>query len=264
MSEATRGTTETPGRLDEPQCRALALMPHPDDMEILCGGTLIRLIEAGWEVSVATMTPGDQGSPDKPREEIASIRRREAQEGARVIGAAGCTCLEFDDVRIVFDNDARVRVAAMLREVNPSLVITTAPDDYMFDHIITSQLVRDACFNAPMPNYSTREGQRPTSSVPYLYYADTLEGHDMFGNRITPTCFVDISGQIERKAAALACHESQRSWLLKQHGLDDYIGAMKRWCARRGQEIGVAYAEAFRQHRGHPHPTRDLLGELLG
>ncbi len=244
--------------------RALALMPHPDDMEILCAGTLIRLIEAGWEVHVATMTPGDQGSPDKPREEIAAIRRREAREGALSIGAASYTCLEFDDVRIVFDNDARVRVAGMLRTVNPSLVITTSPDDYMFDHIITSQLVRDACFNAPMPNYATREGQTPTSSVPYLYYTDTMEGVGMFGERIVPTCFVDVTEQIERKSAALACHASQRAWLLKQHGLDDYIGAMKRWCARRGQEIGVAYAEAFRQHRGHPHPTRDLIGDTLG
>lgn len=242
---------------------ALALLPHPDDMEILCGGTLIRLREAGWQVHVATMTPGDQGSPDQPREVIAAIRREEARKGAEAIGAATYTCLEFDDVRIVFDNDARMRVAAMLRKVNPALVITTAPDDYMFDHIITSQLVRDACFNAPMPNYVTPGCEPPTSSVPHLYYTDTLEGHDMFGRRIEPSCFVDISAQMERKAAALACHESQRAWLLKQHGLDDYIGAMRRWCARRGEEIGVAYAEAFRQHRGHPHPQNDLVGETL-
>lgn len=245
------------------QDTVLAIMPHPDDMEILCAGTLIRLRDVGWEVHVATMTPGDQGSPDLPREAISAIRREEARRGAEAIGAASYTCLEFDDVRIVFDNDARQRVAAMLRRVNPRMVITTSPDDYMFDHIITSQLVRDACFNAPMPNYATPGGEAPTSGMPYLYYADTLEGHDMFGARITPSCLVDISAQIERKAAALACHDSQRAWLRKQHGMDDYIETMRRWSATRGEQIGVAYAEAFRQHRGHPHPQDDLIAELL-
>jgi LmbE family N-acetylglucosaminyl deacetylase len=249
--------------LTESNRRILVIMPHPDDMEILCAGTLIRLREAGCEVHVATMTAGDQGSPNQPREVIAAIRRKEAGLGAGAIGAVSYTCLEFDDVRIVFDNDARVRTAAMLRTVNPALVVTTSPEDYMFDHVITSHLVRDACFNAPMPNYATPGGEEPTSSVPYLYYADTMEGHDILGRRLTPSCFVDISGQIEPKAKALACHDSQRAWLSKQHGMDDYIGAMKRWCARRGEEIGVAYAEAFTQHRGHPHPTDDVIAELL-
>jgi len=74
---------------------------------------------------------------------------------------------------------------------------------------------------------------------------------------------VDISARIERKAQALKCHASQRAWLQKQHGMDNYIESMKGWSAHRGREIGVASAEAFCQHRGHPHPQDDILLSLL-
>ncbi|NUQ71744.1 MAG: PIG-L family deacetylase [Chthonomonadales bacterium] len=243
--------------------RALALMPHPDDAEILCAGTLLRLGRAGFDLHIMTMTAGDLGSPDRPRAEIATIRREEARAGAAVIGAT-CACLEFDDVRIVFDNPSRERVVAALRRVDPTLVITTAPDDYMFDHIITSQLVRDACFTAPAPNYETAGGERPSSRVPYLYYADCIEGVDMFGVPVPASIIVDITGEIDAKTAALECHQSQRAWLRAQHGMDDYIDTMRRWSARRGAEIGVAFGEAFRQHRGHPYPSDDLLARTLG
>lgn len=244
--------------------RVLALLPHPDDCEILCAGTLLRLKqEAGFEIHIATMTAGDMGSPDLPRHQIAAIRREEAQKGAEILGAASYTCLEFEDVEIVFDQDARHRVAAMLRKLDPAIVFTTPPNDYMFDHVITSQLVRDACFNAPMNNYQTPGGEKPTSGIPYLFYTDALEGHDIFGVPSPTTCLVDISMQIEQKAAALACHASQREWLRAHHGMDEYIETMKSWCARRGKQIGVAYAEAFCQHLGHPHPSDNPLIALL-
>jgi LmbE family N-acetylglucosaminyl deacetylase len=243
--------------------RVLAIMPHPDDMEILCAGTLIRLIALGWEVHVATMTPGDKGSATLPPDEIAAIRRAEAQRGAAAIGAASYRCLEFADCEIVFDNAARRRVAGLLCAVAPSLVFTTPPDDYMLDHEITSRLVRDACFNAPIRNYDAEGQAAAVSGIPYLYYTDAIEGHDIFGQPSRVTGIIDISAQIEQKAQALTWHDSQRSWLQKQHGMDNYIDSMKQWSARRGREIGVAYGEAFCQHRGHPHPADDLLARLL-
>jgi LmbE family N-acetylglucosaminyl deacetylase len=243
--------------------RVLAMMPHPDDMEILCVGTLIRLHDLGWEVHVATMTPGDKGSATLPPEEIAAIRRVEAQRGAEAIGAASYRCLEFADCEIVLDNAARRRVAGVLRAVDPHLVFTTPPDDYMLDHEITSRLVRDACFNAPMRNYAAEGSTGPSSGIPYLYYTDAIEGHDIFGQPSRVTDIVDISAQIERKVEALACHDSQRAWLRKQHGMDNYIESMKNWSAMRGREIGATFGEAFCQHRGHPHPTDDLLGRLF-
>jgi LmbE family N-acetylglucosaminyl deacetylase len=241
--------------------RILALMPHPDDIEILCAGTLIRLKELGYEIHTATMTPGDKGSAEHTQEEIAAIRREEGKKGSAIIGAASHQCLEFRDLEIVFDNLSRLKVAGALRKVNPFLVITTAPQDYMFDHEITSALVRDACFSASAPLYPA-EGN-PIDHVPYLYYADAIEGHNYLGQPSPVSCIVDISAQIEQKADALKAHDSQRSWLMRQHGMDNYIESMKTWSAKRGAEIGVSYAEAFHQHLGHPHPQENKLAELL-
>lgn len=247
-----------------PNTRVLAIMPHPDDVEILCAGTLLRLQEKGYEIHIATMTAGDKGSATLSRSDIAAIRREEARSAAKVLGAVSYHCLQFNDLEIVFDNAARRIVAGLLRAVDPFLVFTTPPHDYLFDHEITSHLVRDACFNAAVPNYETAGEGKVLSSVPYLFYSDAIEGHDIFGQSSRVTTFVDISAHIETKAEALCCHDSQRSWLQCIHGMDNYIQSMKNWSAKRGGEIGVAYAEAFCQHLGHPHPQDDVLVALLG
>jgi len=243
--------------------RILALMPHPDDIEILCGGTLIRLKELGYEIHYGMMTAGDKGSAVHTRQEIGDIRREEGRKAAEAIGAVSFHCLEFQDLSITFDNDARQRVAAVLRQVDPFMVFTTPPADYMFDHEITSALVRDACFNASVPNYETPGGESPASGVPYLYYSDAVEGHDLFGRSSLVSCIVDVSTTIDQKAHALMQHDSQRAWLQKQHGMDNYIESMKSWCAKRGEQAGFGYGEAFIQHLGHPHPQDNLLAELL-
>ncbi len=243
--------------------RVLAVMPHPDDCEILCAGTLLRLREAGCELHIATMTPGDKGSATQTREEIAALRRAEAQRGAEALGALSYTCLECADLEIVFDNPTRRKVAGLLRRINPAIVFTTPPQDYMADHEITSALTRDACFNAAVRNYATEPGDTPTSGLPYLYYTDAIGGHNLFGEPARVDFLVEITAQMERKAQALACHASQREWLRKQHGLDEYIHSMQSWCAVRGRQIGVTYAEAFCQHLGHPHPTDNPLEALL-
>lgn len=241
--------------------RVVALLPHPDDIEILCAGTLVRLREIGAEIHLATMTAGDKGSSTKTRAEIAAIRRAEAQSAAQILDAASYRCLDFSDLEITFDNASRGRVGEFLREIDPFLVFTTPPADYMFDHEITSQLVRDACFNASVPLYASLP---PSSGVPYLYYCDAIEGHDLWGQPSRVSTIIDISAQIELKTRALCAHDSQRSWLQKQHGMDNYIESMKSWSARRGAQIGAAFGEAFCQHLGHPHPQDDVLSQLLG
>jgi hypothetical protein len=61
----------------------------------------------------------------------------------------------------------------------------------------------------------------------------------------------------------LACHETQRDWLLKHHKIDEYILAMKRFSEQRGKEISTKYAEGFRQHLGHGYPQNNILYEIL-
>jgi len=245
--------------------RILAIHAHPDDIEIQCAGTLALLKERGCEIHMAIMTAGDCGSAELGPEEISKIRREEGRKAAELLGA-GYTCLEFKDLQICVDNESRRRVTEVIRRTRPDIVMTAPPVDYMSDHEMTSRLVRDATFNASCPNYVTQQWDPApaTKRIPALYYVDPIEGVDWFGQP-TPTDFiVDISKTFELKLQALACHDSQRVWLRRQHGLDEYLDGCRRWSAQRGQEIGAAYGEAFRQHRGHPYPHDNVLKELLG
>ena len=251
--------------LDPTSLHILAIHAHPDDIEFQCAGTLLRLKALGCRVSVATMTPGDCGSAQHSAEEISKIRKGEAAAAAEILGA-DYTCLEFRDLSIVFDNDSRHRMTEFLRRTQPDMIFTAPPIDYMHDHEITSMLVRDACFNASVPNYKTCQWDPapPCTKIPHLYYVDPVEGTDHFGNRQPVDFIVDVSDQFDTKQKMLACHASQRDWLREQHGMDEYMDAGRRWSEARGNEIGVSYGEGFRQYKGHPHPTDNLLLELLG
>lgn len=244
--------------------RILAIHAHPDDVEFQCAGTLCLLKDRGHELTIATMTPGDCGSAELGPEEISQVRRREAQASAIIVGAE-YHCLEFRDLQIVHDNDARRRVTEFLRQVRPDIILTAPPVDYMADHEITNRLVRDATFAASIPNYETcvENPAVPTERIPYLYYVDPIEGTDAFGNKLPAGFHVDITSVFQTKRTMLACHQSQRNWLLRQHGIDEYLRAQERWSRMRGEEIGVPFAEAFRQHVGHPYPHDNILLELL-
>jgi len=245
-----------------PQRRvALSLLAHPDDAEFFCAGTLIRLAQAGWEVHLATVASGDCGSTTLGAAEIAAIRRQEGMASAAKIQAT-YHCLEEPDVEVVFDKATNRKVIDLFRRIGPTLLFTHPRHDYMLDHEQVHLLARAAAFSYSIPNASTLPLIRG-SMVPWLYYCDPVEGRDPYdGEQVTPTSYVDISKQMDEKIEMLACHASQREWLRAHHGMDEYLEAMKRHAAMRGQEIGVEYAEAFVQHRGHPFPQTDLLAEL--
>jgi LmbE family N-acetylglucosaminyl deacetylase len=241
----------------------MTLLAHPDDAEILCAGTLIRLADAGWEIHIATVAAGDGGSATLPGQEIAAVRRREALAAAAKINAA-YHCLEEPDIEVIFDKATNRKVIDLLRQVAPSLLFTHPRHDYMPDHEQVHLLARAAAFSYPIPNAS-KLPLVPGSAIPWLYYCDPVEGRDPYTlERVTPTTYVNIGAQMERKTEMLACHASQRDWLRSHHGMDEYIDAMRRFNGERGKEAGVAFAEAFVQHRGHPFPQTDLLGEILG
>jgi len=244
--------------------RILAIHAHPDDVEFQCAGTLALLKERGCPLTIATMTAGDKGSAELGQAEIARVRRAEAKAAADMLGA-DYMCLEFQDLCIVHDNDSRRKVTEALRRARPDIVLTAPPVDYMSDHEMTSRLVRDACFHASVPNYATHQWDPAPllDRIPHLYYVDALEGVDYFGRPIPPDFIIDISRTFALKRDMLACHSSQRNWLLRQHGVDEYLDSCEKWSAKRGQEIGAAYGEAFVQHKGHPYPHDNLLQELL-
>ena len=248
---------------------AIAILAHPDDAEFLCAGTLIRLrAEHGWEIHVASMTPGDCGSAEYGPEEIARIRRAEGAEAAAAIKAT-YHCLEERDLRVFYSEVTLEKVVRLLDSVRPQVVFTHSPDDYHLDHEQTSKIVRAATFAAPIPNFlhnrpSATELHPPLEHIPHLYYCDPLEGKDAFGVPIPPGFRIDIGVAIEGKETMLACHESQRSWLRKHHGVDNLVESMMAWSASQGALAGVTHAEGFRQHLGHSYPQNNILAELLG
>ena len=244
--------------------RVLSFMAHPDDAEIFCGGTLALLEEKGFEIHIATMTPGDCGSTQHSASEIAGIRLEEARQAAAKVRAQ-YHCAGRRDLLIVYDAVAIQAAVEIVRQVRPALVITHSPQDYLPDHEFTSLVVRNACFAASAPNFDTgrRPAQPPAERIPHLYYAAPAAGIDILGRAVSSSLYVDISAVIDFKIAMLACHKSQREWLRAQHGMDEYLDEARRWSAELGDRAGRPYAEGFRQHLGHPYPGNDRLAEVL-
>jgi LmbE family N-acetylglucosaminyl deacetylase len=249
--------------------RVLAVMAHPDDVEMTCAGTLVLLKRAGWEVHLASMTAGDLGSATLTRAQISRTRRREAAASAKLLGAT-YACLEFDDLTLVYNETTKRRVSALLRQVRPDLLIVPSPVDYMADHEETPRIVREAAFASTIPNWrASFNGKRPPpcDRLPALLYADPIDNIDHFGRRVRVRYVVDITASVDFKEKMLAAHDSQRSWLRQQHGEDEYLSWMRRVAvdrARDFRDLRVKYAEGFRPHLGHGFPREDHLTASLG
>lgn len=161
------------------------------------------------------------------------------------------------------DREMVLKAIKLVREVRPALIFTASPSDYFHDHEATSLIGRDATFCSTIPNVKT-EDVGPLESVPHLYYCDPLDCEDIFGEPVDPKIIVDISSAIDTKAQMLTCHASQRDWLLKQHGFDEYVASMKQQGQKRGRQINCQFGEGFRQHLGNGYPKDDILADHLG
>lgn len=215
----------------------LAIGAHPDDLEILCGGTLARFAREGHRVTMLVMTDGSAGHARIPAAELAAIREREARAAAAVIGA-DFVWLGLRDEFVFNDEPTRLRLLDAIRAARPDAILTHAPEDYHPDHRATARAVFDASFIMGLPNVVTEAPACP--GVPALAYFDTLAGL-----RFEPTDWVDITDTWEVKRAMLACHRSQVEWL-RDHDRIDIFEFMETVARFRGVQCGVRYAEAFR------------------
>jgi len=240
----------------------LSIGAHPDDAEFMCAGTLALLQKRGWQVHIATMTPGDCGTVQYSREEISQIRKNEAAAGAALLDGQ-YHCLECGDIFIMYDRPTLLKTIELVRKVRPRIVLTLSPSDYMVDHEMASKLAQTACFCCGVVNVET-PGVEPFEPIPHLYYADPVDGKDKFGADILPAMIVDTSDVMDTKEKMLCCHKSQRDWLLKHHGIDEYVAAMKGLGHKRGADIGRDFGEGFRQHLGHAYPQDNILKKELG
>jgi LmbE family N-acetylglucosaminyl deacetylase len=229
----------------------LAIGAHPDDLEILCGGTLAKFAADGNQITMVTIANGDLGTVDLDRETIAGIRKKEAEAAAAVIGAR-YECLGISDVEIVPDLQIRWKLTALIRRARPDLILAHSPDDYMHDHRNASTLTVDASFDATIPNIKT---DRPhMGDLLPVMFMDTVAGVGF-----EPTEYVDITEQFETKRRMLACHESQAAWIAA-HDKADLISVMEVHSRFRGIQAGVRYAEGFRPYQvwGRVRPGRLL------
>jgi LmbE family N-acetylglucosaminyl deacetylase len=240
----------------------LSLGAHPDDAEFFCAGTLALLAQKGWEIHIATMTPGDCGTVQYSRDEISRIRRAEAAKAAGILDGT-YHCLECDDIFILYDRPSLLKAIELLRKVKPAIVFTTSPSDYMVDHEMASKIAQTACFACGVVNVET-PGAEPFEPIPHLYYMDPADQKDKFGTGIKAGTIVDITGVMDTKEEMLCCHESQRHWLMTHHGMDEYVNIMKESSEKRGREIKSGFAEGFRQHLGHAYPHDNILKAELG
>jgi N-acetylglucosamine malate deacetylase 1 len=231
--------------------KILAIAAHPDDVEILCAGTMAKYAKQGHEIFICHVCDGSRGSKTHTAEEIAAIRRKEAIAAANIIGAKSLTA-GIPDIEVVVDLESRLKIVDILRQADPDLIITHSPDDYMTDHINVSRLVFEATYCANLVLVKTEHG--PTTKLPFLYYMDTLAGLNF-----TPDEYVDISDTIDTKIEMMMKMQSQLGWLKDMHNSDaaEFIRTVARF---RGFQAGVDYAEGFSQKRMYPQGlTRRIL-----
>jgi LmbE family N-acetylglucosaminyl deacetylase len=240
----------------------LAVHAHPDDIEHLAAGTLALLAAQGHAIRIATLTAGECGSAATDLAETARIRKAEAAAAAALIGAE-YRCADLADLGVFNDDRSRRAVTELIRWAAPEVVIAASPADYHPDHEAASELTRDACFAASVPNYRTGPAAA-LAAIPHLYFMDPIGGRDREGRWIAADFGVDIAGGFALKQQMLAAHVSQAEWVARQHGIADHLASMEAWSRRRGRDFGVPFGEGFRQYRREPYPKTPLLQDLLG
>ena len=216
----------------------LAVGAHPDDLEILCAGTLARYSRDGHRVIMAHVCNGNKGHHHIPPDKLAEVRDREAASSAKVIGAEHIN-LGTEDLDVYLEREQVLKCVELIRRTTPDVIITHSPDDYMPDHTVTSKLVFDASFIATLPH--TKTEHEHFEKITPIYYADTLAGV-----KFQPEEYVDITETFVIKKKMLDCHKSQLKWL-KEHDKIDILELIKTVARFRGLQCGVLYAEAFRK-----------------
>ena len=212
----------------------LAIAAHPDDVEQTCGGTLIKMAEKGYRTGVLDLTAGDMGTRGTPEQRLG-----EASEAAKIMRVTHRENLHFPDARLENTISARMTLAVKIRETRPRVVILPYWQGRHPDHYRAAELGYEACFLAglkKLDEYS--EPHRPYKVLYSSIYAN-----------VTPSFVVDISGQFERRMAALLSYRSQYGGdseggdlFPQEQEIRERLGAIARFY---GNLVGVRYGEPF-------------------
>jgi bacillithiol biosynthesis deacetylase BshB1 len=214
----------------------LAIMPHPDDAELLCAGTLIRGADHGHKTGIIDLSAGELGTRG-----TVELRRAEAERSTEILGLSTRRLLGLPDARIHNDEQSRTRLVEAIRELRPRTVILPYFEGRHPDHRVASELGYDACYLAGLANFrAAGEPHRPHKVLYALAYRE---------HALKPTFVVDTSDTFERKLEAIRCYGSQFDGV-KAFGelypadvpLYDLVRIQD---AHYGSLIRVAYGEPF-------------------
>ena len=214
----------------------LAIGPHPDDAELICGGTLAKAAREGRRTGILDLTRGEMGTRGS-----VETRAAEAAAAAKVLGVQWRENLGLPDAAIENGPETRGALARLLRQLRPQVVIAPAPRGRHPDHRVASQLVRDACFLAGIRKVDpATEPHRPRK---LLYAIAYREDH------VKPTFVVDISADFETKLRAVACYESQFAGLTQAGEVfptgEPLADVIRHQSAHYGSLIRCAYGEPY-------------------
>ncbi|MCZ4302485.1 PIG-L deacetylase family protein [Microbacterium oxydans] len=221
----------------------LAIGAHPDDIEILCGGTMARYAEAGATVTFAIATNGEVGGGDPDRAAIASRRFTEAKASTSRLGAE-LIWMGFPDEMLFNDRPTREAFIDAYRLSRADVVFVHSTDDYHPDHRVAGQVALDSRIPSAVPHVRTR--YPALERIPHLFVMDTLGGI-----AFEPEFLIDISAQQPVKEELLRLHASQVDWMRHAYG-DDYIADARRQAEVRAAGTDWAYVEGFRSVPTYP------------
>jgi N-acetylglucosamine malate deacetylase 1 len=214
----------------------LAIAPHPDDVELTCGGTLLKMADAGYRTGILDLTRGETGTRGTPE-----IRAREAARAAKILGAKVRRNAGLPDARLRVCDEFKVVIAEIIRELQPRTVILPYWEGRHPDHYTAATLGFEACFIAGLANYPMAGAPfRPFKIIYAAAYATVM-----------PTFAVDITKQYERRRRAILSYASQftppkgRAKSKVFLPLDELEDRMNFVARHYGRMIDVKYAEGF-------------------
>jgi N-acetylglucosamine malate deacetylase 1 len=214
----------------------LAIAPHPDDVELTCGGTVLKMAEAGYRTGILDLTQGESGTRGTPE-----IRAREAARAAQILRVQVRRNAGLPDSRLCVSDEQKAVIAEIIRELRPHTVILPHWEGRHPDHYTAATLAYEACFIAGLKNYpAAGEPFRPFKIIYAAAYSTVM-----------PTFAVDITKQYERRRRAILAYASQFTPSRRQRHsnvflpLDELEGRMNFVARHYGRMIGVQYAEGF-------------------
>ncbi len=218
----------------------LAVAAHPDDVELACGGTLVKSVKLGYKVGILDLTEGELGTRG-----TRTIRRGEASDAAKILGVAVRDNLRLPDGNIEINQRNRLKIIQIYRKYRPKLLLIPHSFERHPDHVHTHQLAREAWFYSGLTKIETNyngKKQKPWRPQNYFQFMQKFE--------FTPSFIVDISDVFKLRMKAVRAHASQfynpassdPETLLSQKSFLELIETRARYF---GFQIGVQYGEPF-------------------